>query len=57
MAINVRVDASPGAAQDQRGIGLTGFLTALIVAAVLFCVQIGLFLYLRNKPHLSHIYR
>ncbi|KAH7328270.1 hypothetical protein B0I35DRAFT_417041 [Stachybotrys elegans] len=39
----------PGAAQDDEGIGIIGFLSALGVAAIVFAVQIILFLLLRNK--------
>ncbi|KAK7423455.1 hypothetical protein QQZ08_009024 [Neonectria magnoliae] len=37
------------ASEDDRGIGIVSFLTALGVAMVVFAVQILLFLFLRNK--------
>ncbi|KAK8912324.1 putative membrane protein [Metarhizium anisopliae] len=57
MALHVRLDMAPGAAQNQRGIGITGFITALSVAVLLFLIQIAVFLYLRRQHHLTHIYK
>jgi hypothetical protein len=38
-----------GAAQESNGISLLAFLTALAAALIVFGVQTGLFLLLRNK--------
>lgn len=55
MSVYARLDAAPGAAQGLRGIGIRGLATALSVAIILFTIQMGLFLYLRSKPFLSHV--
>lgn len=44
-----RLDRSPGGAQDEQGIGIVSFLTALATALVIFTVQASLFMLLRNK--------
>lgn len=36
-------------AEEDRGIGIVSFITALAVALIVFGVQAGLFLALRNK--------
>lgn len=41
--------SSPGGAQADEGIGIIGFLTALVVASIVFTIQVTLFLMLRNK--------
>ncbi|EFY94098.2 DUF221 domain protein [Metarhizium robertsii ARSEF 23] len=56
MAVHPRADAAPGAAQNQRGIGITAFSTALSVAVFAFLIQICLFLYLRKQSDLRYIY-
>ncbi|KAF4126665.1 calcium permeable stress-gated cation channel [Geosmithia morbida] len=48
-ALHRRAASSPGAAQADQGIGIIGFLTALVVAIIVFTVQVTLFLLLRNK--------
>ncbi|KFA50706.1 hypothetical protein S40293_07836 [Stachybotrys chartarum IBT 40293] len=42
-------DEAPGAGQNDEGIGILSFLSALGVALIIFSVQILLFLLLRNK--------
>ena len=43
------VDTQPGRGQDDQGIGIVSFLTAVGVALAVFAVQLLLFLVLRNK--------
>lgn len=45
-----RENADPlNAADEDRGIGIVSFITALLVALIVFAVQTGIFLLLRNK--------
>lgn len=47
--LSARAESSPGAAQEDQGIGITSFLTAIVVSIIVFSVQTGLFVLLRNK--------
>jgi hypothetical protein len=44
-----RADDPRNAADQDRGIGIVSFITALLVAIVVFSIQTGIFLLLRNK--------
>jgi hypothetical protein len=45
-----RAEEDPAnAANRDRGIGIVSFITALAVALIIFAVQSGIFLMLRNK--------
>lgn len=49
-ALQRRAEEDPAnAANKDRGIGIVSFLTALLVAIIIFAVQTGVFLLLRNK--------
>ncbi|KAI6785302.1 uncharacterized protein J7T54_006944 [Emericellopsis cladophorae] len=43
------LEGSAGSAQQDQGIGIVSFLTAFVVASIIFTVQSGFFLLLRNK--------
>lgn len=48
-SVHRRADDPRNAADQDRGIGIVSFLTALLVAIVVFSIQAGIFLLLRNK--------
>jgi hypothetical protein len=43
------VEGAPGTAQTSTGISLVAFVTALAASLIVFGVQMGFFLLLRNK--------
>lgn len=47
--LDPRAESSPGAAQEDQGIGITSFLTAIVASIIIFSVQTGFFVLLRNK--------
>lgn len=49
MKLDSRAESSPGAAQEDQGIGITSFLTAIVASIIIFSVQTGFFVLLRNK--------
>lgn len=49
VVLSRRAESTPGAAQDERGIGIVSFLTAFVVALIVFATQSSFFLLLRNK--------
>lgn len=44
-----RAESAPGAGQRNEGIGITSFLTAFVASIIIFSVQAGFFVLLRNK--------
>lgn len=47
--LDSREESTPGAAQDEQGIGIVSFLAAFLVAVIVFAIQATLFMLLRNK--------
>ena len=43
------IEGSAGSAQQTQGISLNKFVGALVVAIIIFAVQLGIFLLLRNR--------
>ncbi|KAL6862705.1 hypothetical protein ACO1O0_002942 [Amphichorda felina] len=48
-SLYARAESTPGAAQEEQGIGIVSFLAAFVVAVIIFAIQATLFMLLRNK--------
>ena len=48
-SLYTRAESTPGAAQEEQGIGIVSFLAAFVVAVIIFAIQATVCMLLRKK--------